>query len=228
MPDTIQVSPSDIQVLQTLRRSEHSTVLKVAVRGETRLMKIYRDRLPSEHDSPDREINPFTCESSAYHRLKEKGLCTTGVIPYFYGIITNIQPDLWPELYIRSDDGRPLNAVVLEYIDNMHQMDLSTFSESRLTQLERILHEIHEAGVLHGDPDPRNMMVCAGRNGRQDRVLWIDFDLAQLPPGGYLSLRQQMWLQEENDLMDYFVKSLPEDYREGRLNRTWNYYYTRT
>lgn len=168
----------------------------------------YRDKTPSEYDSPEREINPFVCETSAYQRLAEKGLCTRGVVPYFYGTLTNIQSDRWQCLSMVFDDVQPLNAVLLEYIDNMHQLDLSTFSESRLIQMGHILHDIHEAGVLHGDPDPRNMMICPGRGGKPDRVLWIDFDAAQLLPEDNLSPRQRMWLQEENELMDYFIKSL--------------------
>ncbi|KAH8426547.1 uncharacterized protein LDX57_004283 [Aspergillus melleus] len=172
-------------------------------------------------------MNPFVRESSAYRRLKEKGFCERGAIPYFYGIVTNIQSDLWPKISTLFDDGWPLNAVLLEYIDNMHQMDLSTFSEARLSQLERILHDIHEAGVLHGDTDPRNIMVCPGCDGKPDRVLWIDFDSAQLLPVDDLSSLQQTWLQDEIELVDYFVKNLPEDYREGKLSRTWDYYFTR-
>ncbi|PLN78469.1 hypothetical protein BDW42DRAFT_187417 [Aspergillus taichungensis] len=178
------VSLSAVEVFQVLRKSEYSAVLKVAVGGEPRVMKVYRDRNPTASDSPEREIDLFVCESSTYQRLKEKGLCARGVIPYFYGILTNIQP-----------------AMALEDINDMHQLDLSTFSESRLLQMESILHDIHKA------------------------VLWIDFDCAQRLPEDNFSPRQEMWLQDENELMDYFTTSLPEDYREGKLRRTWVYYF---
>ncbi|KAL2821688.1 hypothetical protein BJX63DRAFT_418052 [Aspergillus granulosus] len=226
MSSTIEVGPSGVEVSQILRRTKTSAILKVTIHGEPRVMKVYRDRLPSQYDSPEREIHPFVCESSAYQRLREKGLCARGVVPYFYGTVTNIQPDHWQSLSMLFDDVRLLHAVILEDIDNMHQLDLSTFSESRLIQMERILQDIHEAGVLHGDPDPRNMMICPGRCGKPDRVLWIDFDRAQLLPEDNLSARKKRWLRNENELMDYFAKSLPEDYREGKLSRTWDYYYT--
>lgn len=141
------------------------------------------------------------------------------------------------------DNVQPLNAILLEDINNMPQLDLSTFSESRLAQMRCILHDIHKAGILHGDTDPRNMMVCPGCHGKPDRVLWIDFDSAQLLPEDNLSPRQQMWLQEESEPMDCFAESLvslligivlpsltvlqPEDYREGKLRRTCEYYLTR-
>ncbi|KAK1144816.1 hypothetical protein N8T08_004828 [Aspergillus melleus] len=72
------------------------------------------------------------------------------------------------------------------------------------------------------------MMVCPARDGKPDRVLWIDFDSAQLLPEDDLSPLQKMWLQDEIELVDYLVKNLPEDYlREGKLDRTWDYYFMR-
>jgi len=49
------------------------------------------------------------------------------------------------------------NAVLIEYVADMHQMDLSTFSKSRLASLRAILGEIHDAKVCHGDVYPRNI-----------------------------------------------------------------------
>jgi hypothetical protein len=69
-----------------------------------------------------------------------------------------------------------VHTVLIEYVADMHQMDLSTFSKSRLASLRAILREIHDAKICHGDVYPRNMMVVSGK---PDRVLWIDFDSAQ-------------------------------------------------
>lgn len=52
---------------------------------------------------------------------------------------------------------------------------------------------------------PRNMMVAA------DRVLWIDFDSAQTFPDDRdipLSPKQEMWVGNEDELMDEFVGTL--------------------
>ncbi|OJD18301.1 hypothetical protein AJ78_01677 [Emergomyces pasteurianus Ep9510] len=47
-------------------------------------------------------------------------------------------------------------------------------------------------------------------------MLWIDFDLTQtFPEEGALTSRQQMWVDKEMKLVDYFVNNLPEDYKEG-------------
>ena len=89
------------------------------------------------------------------------------------------------------DDLWSPSAVLIEYVADMHQMDLSTFSKSRLASLRAILGEFHEAKVLHEDADPRNMMVVSGK---PDGVLWIDFDKAQtFPENEPLTQRQQEW-----------------------------------
>lgn len=167
----------------------------------------------------NREIDPFTCESNAYQRLKSKGLCEQGVIPDFYGVIENINPkeaEWEPYLEKFVDEELPLNAVLMEYIPNMHQIDLSTYSEERLEKLHAILKEIHAAGVLHDDLYPRNMMVQVDT----DRVLWIDFDRAQTFVEGAITKMQQEWIDFEKALMEEFVKFLVIPFFE-RDNTGW-------
>lgn len=49
------------------------------------------------------------------------------------------------------------------------------------------------------------MMVSLGK---QDRVLWIDFDSTQTFPEGLLSSEQKIWIEEEVEMMDYFIEAL--------------------
>ena len=75
-------------------------------------------------------------------------------------MIERIEPREWgPYLDMFLGDLSPPNAVLIEYIADMHEVDLSTFSKSRLASLRAILEEIHGAKVCHGDVYPRNMMV---------------------------------------------------------------------
>ncbi|KAH8433426.1 uncharacterized protein LDX57_011060 [Aspergillus melleus] len=120
------------------------------------------------------------------------------------------------------NDSLPPNAILIEYIPNLQQIDLSNFSKKRLAKLREILDNIHKAKVLHGDPRPRNMMVSLAE---YERVLWVDFDSAQTFPEDDLSLRQAKWVEEEVEIVDYFVDALAQDFEEGRLNRTISYYY---
>lgn len=102
------------------------------------------------------------------------------------------------------NDRLPPNAILIEYVPNLHRIDLSTFSTARTQKIRKILEEIHKAGVYHGDPFPRNMMVQED----SDRVLWIDFDRAQTFSCDSITARQRQWLKEEDELVDYFVEAL--------------------
>ncbi|PGG99040.1 hypothetical protein GX51_06456 [Blastomyces parvus] len=195
------VEPSDVVFVEKLRESKYSAVFKVLVRGKPCVMKVHHDRGSSSDDPPYREMNLFIRE---YRRLKAKGLCDRGVIPDFYGTITKIEATNWPDLHMFHEEKLPPNAILIEFRD--------------------ILHDIHEARVYHGDTYPRNMMISPGKG--TTRVLWIDFDSAQtFPEENALTSRQKMWLENEVELVDYFVKNLPEDYKEGKLKRVWDYYY---
>lgn len=165
----------------------------------------YHDRGSSDCDPPDREVNLFVCESTAYQRMKAKGLCKRGIVPDFYGTVKNIQPILWPDLNMFLEDKLPPNAVLIEFIPNMEPIELSNFSKHYLEQLRHILYDIHKAGVLHGDPKPRNMMISRGEG---NKVLWIDFDSAQTFSEDLLSPRQEMWVKEEVEMMEFFVEAL--------------------
>lgn len=165
----------------------------------------YHDGAPSDCDSPDFEVNLFICESTAYQPMKAKGLCKRGVIPDFYGTVTKIQPTLWPNLHMFYEDKLPPNAIIIEYIPNMQPICLSNFSKDYLDRFCHILDDIHQAGVLHGDAKPRNMMIS---RGGQDRVVWIDFDSAQTFSEGVLSEKQEGWVQEKVELVDYFDDGL--------------------
>lgn len=100
-------------------------------------------------------------------------------------------------------DKLPPNAILIEYVPNMQPMNLSNSSLRYLRKPSQTLEDIHLAGILHGDLMLRNMMI----SGHQGRVLWIDFDSAQTF-SETLSARQKTWIQEENEMMDYFVKAL--------------------
>jgi hypothetical protein len=152
-------------------------------------------------------VNAYVCESTAYRRLKAEGFCERRVIPDFYGTITNIQPSQWPYLEMFVDDELPPTAILIEFVPNMHQIDLSNFSPQNLQILRETLAEMHLAWVLHGDAKTRNMMVSKDPATSQDRALWLDFDRAQTF-SEYLSENETSWMKEEMERMDYFVQVL--------------------
>lgn len=138
-------------------------------------------------------------------RLREHGFCDRGHIPDFYGLIEHINPvHHLPYLQDFVEDTVYPNAILMEYVPDIYSIDLSNYSERRLRKLQQILLEMHRAGVYHGDPYPRNMMVQI----TSDRVLWIDFDRAQTFTSQSIKQCHLTWLERETRMMEEFVEGL--------------------
>ncbi|PYI35764.1 hypothetical protein BP00DRAFT_219392 [Aspergillus indologenus CBS 114.80] len=199
------IALSEISFIEQLRSSSVSCIFHVLWRDKQCILKVYHATEPSPSDPPNRVIDPFTCESTAFTRLQKSGICDLGYVPEFYGIVTRIQPaDYLPYLKDFLEDSLDPNAVLLEHIPDMGSVTLSNLSEVRIHKLRHILSEIHRIGIYHGDPYPRNMMIQEASG----RVLWIDFDRAQTFTPEALKPVHFNWLEQESEMMDYFVKAL--------------------
>ncbi|RAL02623.1 uncharacterized protein BO80DRAFT_453838 [Aspergillus ibericus CBS 121593] len=178
---------AEISFINQIRKSDVSSIFHTAWRGERM------------------HLESGKCESAAFARLSERGLCDKGSVPRFYGQVEQINPvDASPQLNDFLEDQLRPNAILLEYILNIRPIDLSNFAEKRAHKLHQILLEYTED---------------------TDRVLWIDFDRAQTRTPDALQPNHVEWLEEEADMMDYFVKALAADARDGRIYRTWACYY---
>ncbi len=156
-------------------------------------------------EGPYPEKIVFQLEKAAYKRLAERGLCARGVVPRFYGCIEKILPQNWkPHLDTFMDEKVPLDAILIEYIPDLREIDLTTYSKDRMVKVVSILRDIHNVGIRHGDPYPRNIMV-AGKD--QNRVVWIDFDRAVTYTAN-LTAKQRRLMNEETEMIDYFVAAL--------------------
>lgn len=134
-------------------------------------------------------------------------------MPDFYGVLENIdpeakgwQPDLkkfYDRTFPRGLDpkARP-NGVLIEYIPDLNMLELSNYTEHRARKLHQLLNEIHEAGIVHLDLYPRNMLI----QGDSDRVLLIDFELAQIFDPEHPA--HPRFFKRERELMDDFVEAL--------------------
>lgn len=145
--------------------------------------------------------------------LKARGFCERGLIPDFYGVIKSIDPETpgWqPDLKKFYDrtlpeglDHKPRpDGVLIEYVPNIKQIDLDNYTEERVRRIRDIFFEIMDAGVIHMDDYPRNMMVQKDT----DRVLWIDFDLARIFDPEHP--RHAKWIADAKEDMDWFVEAL--------------------
>ncbi|KGQ03170.1 hypothetical protein BBAD15_g11578 [Beauveria bassiana D1-5] len=221
--ELVGVQPSEVKFLETLstKRSEKNgnnlvITFKVEIRGKTCVMKVFKD---GEY-LPDY----FEIEASAYRLLKEKGFCKRGLVPNFYGIIEYINVDLWPDLYDFKHHKWPPSAILIEYIPNAKMISLDNFSQDNIDRLSAYLAEFHEAGLCHGDPYPRNMMVVQGTP--EDRVFWLDFDNSSRVEDRKTCNKRQEWaFQAETRAMAAFAKVLAMDAKSGKLEEAWYHYH---
>ncbi|EGX87775.1 Protein kinase-like domain [Cordyceps militaris CM01] len=192
-----QIAPSEVTFLEILQTKVEKKIgnlvitYKVEFRKKLCVMKVFKDIEAQD---------TFYTEASAYRLLKEKGFCKRGLVPKFYGT---------------------LDAILIEYIPNAEQIDLSNFSQDNIDTLSEILFEFHEAGLIHGDPYPRNMMVVQGVQ-TPDRVFWLDFDHSQMINKTCES--SQTRLELEKELMTGFAKALSEDAKAGKLEKAFYFY----
>ncbi|OGM42770.1 hypothetical protein ABOM_008153 [Aspergillus bombycis] len=216
------LNSNDFEFVSCEKESETSSVFQVSLQGRRCLMKVYRTIEKQPWHPTYREVDPFLCESAAYVRLQERGLCQQGVVPDFYGVIEQIDPIQWQPHFNRFlKDKLPLNAILLEFILNLKQIDLTTYTEDRAAALLQIIHQIHDAGVCHGDPYPRNMVV----QPETGRVLWIDFDRAQTVSEGSITNRQRDWMEDDTLMASELLDLLAMDVKLGQLVHAWGYYY---
>ncbi|KAL4926311.1 uncharacterized protein BDV17DRAFT_283429 [Aspergillus undulatus] len=141
MTDLDSIGPAEIIFRKRLFTSEVSNIFLVTVRSQTCIMKVHHGRGTREDHDPNRELDIHILETTAYRRMLSKGLCDqgNGIVPRFLG-------------YTPS-------ALFLEYIPNMEMIDIHNFTSQRADRLVLYIRKIHEALVLHNDPQPRNMML---------------------------------------------------------------------
>lgn len=103
------------------------------------------------------------------------------------------------------NDKSPPNAILIEYIPDIHEIDLSNYSISCAAKLRAILERIHNAGIIYDNTYPRNMMI----QNHTDRILWIDFDRAQIfLENEAVPERKLEWMRDEKALADEFFDDL--------------------
>ncbi|GKZ25742.1 hypothetical protein AbraIFM66951_002395 [Aspergillus brasiliensis] len=213
---------SSLDFISCITESETSSIFRATYQGRLCLLKVYHTIEKQPWHPTYREIDPFICESTAYARLKERGLCQQGIVPDFYGVIEQIDPmQCQPHLNKVLEDKLRPNAILLEFISDMKGINLQKYTEDRAAALLSIIQTIHDAGICHGDPYPRNMAV----QPETGRVLWIDFDHAQTFPVGPITERQRGWMEDDTLMAAELFEFLAKDVKLGKLEHAWGYYY---
>ncbi|KAJ5083950.1 hypothetical protein NUU61_008529 [Penicillium alfredii] len=195
------IHPTEIVFKERLFKSRHSNIFLVTVRDLTCVMKVHHGRgSPKYYEPLDRELDIHILESTAYMRLKERGLCEKGIVPYFLGSIRKFDPSLCqPHLKPFLEDEYLPSAIFLRYIPNLQMLDLRNYTPQRMKNLVSCIAEIHKALVWHGDPMPRNMMII---KDDPDRVIWMDFDRAETYDEDTITKEQRQGLHDEYEEVD--------------------------
>ncbi|EER36951.1 conserved hypothetical protein [Histoplasma capsulatum H143] len=132
-------------------------------------------------------------EATAYQRLQAHGVTAKGYVPRFYGSIEKLEPELWqPNLNMFINDTELPSAIFIEYIPDMRQLHLDTFSKDRMARFVQAIKAITAALVMHNDLKARNFMVTPG-----ERVVLLDFDRAKTYDKNTITAEQQEWLRED-------------------------------
>ncbi|KAL4778626.1 hypothetical protein BJX76DRAFT_342755 [Aspergillus varians] len=181
--------------------------------------------------NPDRELDIHVLETTAYRRMREKGLCDRGIVPHFLGSMRKFDPSSCKP-YLRKflEDEYPPSALFLEYIPNMETIHLGNFTPQRAEKLVQGIREIHKALVLHKDPKPRNMILATdpneGERSMEERILWIDFDRAETYDEDKITDEEKGWIEEEEQIVCEFKQFMEADCKTGKIERAYLFYCT--
>lgn len=130
-----------------------------------------------------RDLCRYRCEIEAYRLLSAAGICEQGFVPKFHALFEDIDPltpILAPHLNAFLGDLHHPCAILLEYLPHAESLNCENYTEDRIEKAILGIRAVHHARVVHNDPYPKNVLIVPGvaSNGSDDRVVWIDFDIA--------------------------------------------------
>ncbi|KGO43564.1 hypothetical protein PEX2_083080 [Penicillium expansum] len=197
----------DVKFVEIIKQTDRAFLCRARWQDKDCVLKVFAPYRWRRWDPPFRSIDLFKNESRTYSRLKARGFCERGSVPDFYGMVENIDPEAkgWQpqlkEFYDKTfpqghdPEARP-NGVLMEYVPDVNIFDISNYTEERARKFHQLLMDIHEAGIVHLDPYFQNMLI----QGDSDRVLWIDYELAQIfdpehsEHPDFSSMKKNSWL----------------------------------
>ncbi|EFW15114.1 conserved hypothetical protein [Coccidioides posadasii str. Silveira] len=211
----IEIAPTKIDFIKTLKRSNTSLIFHVNYDGKPRVLKVFHNNEDAGYaDDGIRDLNRARCEIRAYCSLKRSGVCDRGYVPQFYGYTFSLnQKAFAPHLDAFQHDAGLPSAILLEYLPNALLMNCVTYSKERMAKAVNGIQQIHSALVEHNDPYPKNIMIVPGD---PERVVWIDFDVAiTYPDITYVRERERNWFKFETKCVESVGVKLADDQKQG-------------
>ncbi|PWY96197.1 hypothetical protein BO94DRAFT_2299 [Aspergillus sclerotioniger CBS 115572] len=191
----------DLVFLEKLHSSEASQIFRVSFKGTECCLKFHKDDDPGL--APDgRDLCRYRCESQAYRALQAHGVCGKGV-PQFYETLENLDPSAF-ELNLQdfTEDKNLPCAILLEWLPDARPLRDLKWSPQRVEPLLAALDQIHQAGVIHNDAYPKNILILQRQEG--ERIVWIGFDVSIVFVEGR---RDKLNYDDEVDLENQLIRS---------------------
>jgi serine/threonine protein kinase len=120
----------------------------------------------------------YTKEVNAYRFLQHYGVPEKGLVPKVFGVIPTINKQRVGQL-LQDENPDPIpvpaSAIVMEFIHGVRPSE-DNMTHTMATKIVHALDAIHAAHVLHGDVEPRNILIDL----KTEAAVWIDFSAAEI------------------------------------------------
>ncbi|KKZ61734.1 hypothetical protein EMCG_03763 [[Emmonsia] crescens] len=215
---------SELSVMRLLYSSDSSKIFLVKHEGMEYCLKVFHVNKDPGFTSKGRDLCHYCCEIEAY-KLLSAAICKQGFVPQLHALFEDIDPltpMLTPHLNIFLHDLYHPCAILLEYLLHAKPLNCENYTQHRIKKAILGIQAVHCARVVHNDPYLKNVLIVPGMpsNGIDDRVVWIDFDIA-LNFGsmkvGWLKYDENVEAAFEKRLVESYGKMLEED--RGRASR---------
>ncbi|PGH07899.1 hypothetical protein AJ80_07939 [Polytolypa hystricis UAMH7299] len=224
-----QFSLSELSIIQLIHSSDSSKIFLVEHEGVEYCLKVFHVNKDPGFTPKGRDLCRYRCEFEAYKLLSAAGICEQGFVPQLYAIFEDIDPlmpTLIPHLDTFHDDLHRPCAILLEYLPHAEPLNCENYTRHRIQKAILGIQAVHRARVVHNDPYPKNVLIIPGMasNGIDDRVVWVDFDIAlnfgSTKVGGKLQYDEIKEAEFEKGLVESYGRMLEEDQQQGLLKNT--------
>ncbi|KAK2807020.1 hypothetical protein FQN50_005594 [Emmonsiellopsis sp. PD_5] len=211
----VNIDFTKMEFKETLNISEASSIFHVSYYGKPRVLKVFHNNGdPGYACDHIRDLNRSRCEIRAYCSLKRSKICDSGAVPNFYGFMLAINPaNCTPHLDAFQHDTDFPCAVLIEYLPTPLVLNCVTYTAERMQKAVISIQQIHLALVEHNDPYPKNILIVPGD---QERVVWVDFDVAIVYPNDtYIGEKGRYRIEFETEVIKSFGSLLEQDQKKG-------------